>query len=84
MPISANYHDDIEARFDLESATLARMRELGVLYERSADGEYLHAYSESFAGRFLFEIVQRVGRYDGYGAQNAPARLASQAQRDAA
>ena len=37
-------------------------------------------YSESFADRFFFEIVQRIGRYEGYGALNAPARMASQAQ----
>ena len=49
-------------------------------FERTADGEYLHAYSESFAGRFFFEVVQRVGDYDGYGAVNAPARLAAQVQ----
>ena len=43
-------------------------------------GEYLHAYTESFADRFFFEIVQRVGGYDAYGALNAPARMAAQAQ----
>ena len=43
-----------------------------------------HAYSESFADRFFFEIVQRVGDYDGYGALNAAARLASQSQANAA
>ena len=36
----------------------------------------------SFADRFFFEIVQRRG-YDAYGALNAPARMASQAQADA-
>jgi 4-hydroxyphenylpyruvate dioxygenase-like putative hemolysin len=30
--------------------------------------------------RFLFEIVQRVGRYDAYGTPNAPARMAALAQ----
>lgn len=39
---------------------------------------------ESFADRSFFEIVQRVGQYDGYGALNAPARMASQGQRVAA
>ena len=72
------------ARFDLTEANVAQMRRLNVLYERSADGEYFHAYSEPFAGRFFFEIVQRTGGYDGYGALNAPARIASQAQRAAA
>ena len=84
VPISVNYYDDLLARFDLPEATVARMRRLNVLYERLADGEYFHAYSEPFAGRFFFEIVQRTGGYDGYGALNAPARIASQAQRAAA
>ncbi len=57
------------------------MRAFGILHERTDHGEYFHAYSESFAERFLFEIVQRVGQYDSYSALNAPARMASQVQR---
>ena len=83
VPISPNYYDDLLARFDLPTSVVARMRRLSILYERSG-GEYFHAYSEPFAGRFFFEIVQRTGDYDGYGALNAPARIASQAQRSAA
>jgi 4-hydroxyphenylpyruvate dioxygenase len=79
VPISANYYDDLVARFALPPAQIEQMRTLGVLYERTADGEYFHAYTESFADRFFFEIVQRVGDYDGYGALNAPARMAAQA-----
>ncbi len=80
VPISANYYEDLRARFDLPADDVARMRDFHILFERTATGEYLHAYSESFADRFFFEIVQRVGDYDGYGALNAAARLASQAQ----
>ena len=81
VPIPDNYYDDLAARFGIDESLLARMRRLNILYERTVDGEYFHAYSESFAERFFFEIVQRVGTYDGYGAVNAPARLASQVQR---
>ena len=81
VPISGNYYDDLLARFAVDHTKLARMRKLNILYERSGDGEYFHAYSQPFAGRFFFEIVQRIGRYDGYGALNAPARIASQTQR---
>ena len=35
------------------------MRRLGILYDRDGAGEYFHIYSESFAERFFFEIVQR-------------------------
>jgi 4-hydroxyphenylpyruvate dioxygenase len=83
VPISANYYDDLGARLGLDTALLERMRAFGILHERTDHGEYFHAYSESFADRFFFEIVQRVGQYDGYGALNAPARMASQVQRAA-
>jgi len=80
VPISGNYYDDLAARFDLPPRQVERMREFGVLFERTGTGEYLHAYSQSFADRFFFEVVQRAGHYDGYGALNAPARMASQLQ----
>jgi len=80
VPISANYYDDLTARLDLDAGVVVRMRALGVLFDRSPEGDYLHAYTESFADRFFFEVVQRVGGYDAYGALNAPARMAAQAQ----
>jgi 4-hydroxyphenylpyruvate dioxygenase len=80
VPISPNYYDDLPTRFELADGLVARMQELGVLYDRSSEGEYFHIYTERFAGRFFFEIVQRAGGYDAYGALNAPARMASQAQ----
>ena len=60
-PISPNYYDDLLASRDLDPALVARMRELGIVYDCSPDGEYFHAYGTSFADRFFFEIVQRVG-----------------------
>lgn len=77
LTIPANYYDDLAARFDLPAATLAEYRELGVLYDRDADGEFLHCYTES-SGRIFFELVQRVGGYRGYGAPNAAVRMAAQ------
>ena len=59
------------------AAQVARMREFGVLCERAGGGEYFHACTEPFAERFFCEIVQRRG---GYGALDAPARMASQLQ----
>ncbi len=79
VPISANYYDDLLARLDLDEPLVRRMQALDILYDRSAAGEYFHAYTEAFADRFFFEIVQR-NDYDGYGAVNAPARMASQEQ----
>ncbi len=79
VPISANYYDDLLARLDLDEAMVRRMQSLDILYDRSAAGEYFHAYGEPFADRFFFEIVQRRA-YDAYGAVNAPARMAAQEQ----
>lgn len=78
--ISTNYYDDLIARLDLDPATVERMRALGVMYDSSPSGAYFHIYSEAFAERFSFEIVQRVGDYDAYGAANAAARMAAQVQ----
>ncbi|MDM0109763.1 TIM barrel protein [Variovorax sp. J22R24] len=83
VPISANYYDDLSTRFDIAAPLLERMRALGILFDRTADGDYFHIYTESFGDRFFFEIVQRAGAYDAYGALNAPARMASQAQQQA-
>ena len=37
----------------------------------------MHFYTRT-VGTVFFEFVQRRGRYDGYGADNAPVRLAAQ------
>jgi 4-hydroxyphenylpyruvate dioxygenase len=62
---------------------VTRMRDAGILFDRSPAGDYFHIYTESFNDGLFFEVVQRVNAYDGYGATNAPARMASQAQRGA-
>jgi 4-hydroxyphenylpyruvate dioxygenase len=80
VPVPDNYYDDLATRFDLRPELLERMREHGVLFDRTADGDYFHAGTQTFADRFYFEVVQRSGRYDGYGALNAPIRMAWQAQ----
>jgi 4-hydroxyphenylpyruvate dioxygenase len=77
IPISPNYYLDLPTRFPLEPARVAELERLGILYDRTDEGEYLHIYTQVFAGRFFFEIVQRVEGYEGYGAANAPARIVS-------
>ncbi|MEV4159112.1 sugar phosphate isomerase/epimerase and 4-hydroxyphenylpyruvate domain-containing protein [Nonomuraea dietziae] len=69
LPIPCNYYDDLDADPSL--------RELGVLHDRDEHGEFLHLYTVT-VGRVFFEIVQRIGGYRGYGAVNAPVRLAVQ------
>lgn len=77
LPVSPNYYDDIEARFGLAPELLDRMREMNILYDRDAEGEYFQIYSPNHGEGFFFEIVQR-HRYGGYGAANAPVRIAAQ------
>ncbi|MET4582659.1 4-hydroxyphenylpyruvate dioxygenase [Conyzicola nivalis] len=80
LPIGDNYYDDLDARFDLEPAFLDELRELQLMYDRDDRGEFLHFYTESL-GSVFFEIVERRGGYAGYGAANAPVRLAAQHDR---
>jgi 4-hydroxyphenylpyruvate dioxygenase len=79
VSISPNYYDDLIARLDVDEALVRRMQALDILFDSSSDGAYFQAYSEPFHDRFFFEVVQR-NQYDGYGALNAPARMASQEQ----
>ncbi|MEV0171488.1 TIM barrel protein [Streptomyces sp. NPDC050803] len=76
LPIPANYYDDLAARFDFADGELETYRELGILYDRDAGGVFRHCYTQT-VGRVFFELVQREG-YRGYGAGNAPVRLAAQ------
>jgi 4-hydroxyphenylpyruvate dioxygenase len=80
LAIPENYYDDLDAKYGIERATLDAWSALGVMLERDGDREFLHAYSVPFDGRFFFEIVERRGGYDGYGALNAPFRLAALTQ----
>ena len=45
--------------------------------DRDADGEYFQIYTGNIAGWLFFEVVQRRD-YSGFGASNAPIRLAAQ------
>ena len=74
----SSYYDDLDARFGLDPALLARLRSHSVLYDRDDGGEFFQFYGESLGEGFFFEIVQRVGGYAGYGAPNAPFRIAAQ------
>ena len=79
LDIPANYYDDVEARYQIEPALLDALRELNVMYDRDESGEFLHFYTPPIGTVFL-EVVERRGGYAGYGALNAPVRLAAQYQ----
>jgi 4-hydroxyphenylpyruvate dioxygenase len=76
VPISSNYYDDLIAREVLDQATVERMRGLSIVFARSGGGAFYQAYTETFEGRFYFQIVQRTA-YEGYGEINEPLRVAS-------
>ncbi|AMW14078.1 4-hydroxyphenylpyruvate dioxygenase [Streptomyces qaidamensis] len=77
LPVPANYYDDLAARFEFADGELETYLDLGILYDRDAHGVFRHCYTRT-VGRVFFELVQRDGGYRGYGAANAPVRLAAQ------
>lgn len=79
LEIPRNYYNDLEARWGLEPELIERMAALNILYDRDGQAEYFQFYSRAFARRVFFELVERRG-YPGYGAVNAPIRLAAQAR----
>jgi 4-hydroxyphenylpyruvate dioxygenase len=81
LDIPGNYYDNLAAVQDLPAERIKEMRRLSILYDRSASGEFFHAYTRAFDHRFFFEFVER-RNYDGFGAANASVRLAAQALQD--
>lgn len=81
LAVPRNYYEDLAARFGLDEETLSELQELNLLYDRDEHGAFLHFYTETVGTMFL-EVVQRKGGYDGYGAPNAPVRLAAQFERN--
>ncbi|TWI58326.1 4-hydroxyphenylpyruvate dioxygenase [Pseudomonas duriflava] len=81
LEIPLNYYDDLAARYDFDDDYLSKLAYYNVLYDRDAQGgELFHVYTEPFAERFFFELLQRKNQYSGYGAANTPVRLAAMAQ----
>ena len=78
LPVPENYYDDLAARLGLEPDVVARLRAANILYDEDAQGAYYQIYSRAFGDGIFFEIVQRGARYGGYGAPNAPFRIAAQ------
>lgn len=78
LSISPNYFDDLAARFDIAPDMMTRMRAENILFDQDDTGAFFQLYSQPFAGQMFFEIVQRCDGYAGYGAPNAPFRIAAQ------
>ncbi len=85
LPVPANYYEDLAARLDVDSHRIAALRAHDVLYDRDGrGGEFMHFYTVMLGRRLFFEIVQRTGGYDGYGAPGTPVRMAAQLRHAAA
>ena len=78
LQISPNYYTETQAQFGLGDAMIANLQARHILYDRDAGGEYFQLYSQPIFDGFFFEIVERCGRYQGYGARNAAVRLSAQ------
>lgn len=79
LQMPENYYGDLPLRFDLAPSTIEEMRAYNILYDEDAGGHrYFQLFTRDINGLFL-EVVQRDG-YTGFGAANAPVRMAAQAR----
>ncbi len=78
LEIASNYYDDLKVRFGLSPELIKALQKGNILYDREGEAEYFQIYSLPFFNGVFFEIVERRGGYQGYGARNAPIRLAAQ------
>ena len=76
------YYDDLAARLGLDQGFVEALRTANILYDRDDGGEFFQLYSAAIGQGFFFEIAQRRGSYSGYGAANAPFRIAAQKRAD--
>jgi 4-hydroxyphenylpyruvate dioxygenase len=79
LAVPENYYDELESTTDLSVEQIGALKAHNVLYDRDEAGEYLQMYTRTYEQGFFFEIVERRG-YRGFGAANAPIRLAAQAR----
>lgn len=80
LSVPGNYYDDVQARFGLPGHIAANLRSNDILIDEEGPGRrYLQFYSRAFNKSFFFEFIER-DHYAGYGAPNAPIRLAAQSR----
>ncbi|NDR55494.1 bifunctional sugar phosphate isomerase/epimerase/4-hydroxyphenylpyruvate dioxygenase family protein [Aliiruegeria sabulilitoris] len=78
LPIPEDYFAEIRSRFSLPEETIVALKRANIFYdEDGAGGSYFQFYSRPYGDGMFFEIVERRGGYDGYGARNAPYRTAA-------
>lgn len=77
LRIPANYYVDLQARLDLSDEFVDELRRLDILYDRTPEGEYLHAYTTVIGSQVYFELIERRGNYRGRPLADAPVRMAA-------
>lgn len=78
LPLPENYYADLESRFDIPNDQLAMMKQFNILFDQDEDGAFFQLYSKPFANGMFFEFIARREVYVGFGAPNAPFRIAAQ------
>jgi 4-hydroxyphenylpyruvate dioxygenase len=78
LTMTPNYYADLASRFDISDELIAELQDNNVMYDESGAGSFFQLYSTSFLGGMFFEITERRNGYAGYGAPNAPFRIAAQ------
>ncbi|WP_244187351.1 hypothetical protein [Thermus tenuipuniceus] len=80
LRIPASYYRILASRYGLSPEWTELLEAHSLLYDRSpGGGEFFHLYTPMFRGRFFFEVVERRGGYEAYGASNTGVRLQAQA-----
>jgi len=78
LPLSQNYYSDLITRYDRSADLLAQLSAGNIMYDEDAKGSFFQLYSQPVVGGIFFEITERREGYGGYGAPNAPFRIAAQ------
>jgi 4-hydroxyphenylpyruvate dioxygenase len=78
LEIPGTYYQDLAARHGLDSDYVETLSAHNILYDRDDGGDFFQLYSATIGQGFFFEIVERRNGYSGYGAPNAPFRIAAQ------
>ena len=78
LPQTENYYADLQARFGLTDTFLAKLQARNIMYDEDDAGAFLQFYYQPEKSGMFFEFVERQNGYGGFGAANAPYRLAAQ------
>jgi 4-hydroxyphenylpyruvate dioxygenase len=78
LAVPEAYYVEIAAEFGLAPDFVARLAAANAFYDEDGNGgAYLQLYSRPFGAGFFFEVIERRGAYNGYGARNAAFRTAA-------